>query len=606
MSFRYQQLDQADQVDTPLLSRLEFEDSASPGFHHRRRRFPHNIRSTPWWYMSFLGVAALTAIMLQTLAWGSPDPYTSDSLGPGAENCTHRVPLVVSSPASNTTREKAVEDNWSLDELREMVSRTKGYYARDYSLNLGWNNMRFIIETALLHAHLLNRTLVLPSFVYARACEFEIYTCAAFTTMVNRNDALGLEEWREMPIQQQMGFKVPIGIMLDLTHLRKTQSVVTVREYLLLHNLSTSLEWSTGHWHPVNYHKAEPPVSLRIVTNGEYDPKPLVRVDRLLPSSIRGNESTELSQMLFERLGNQSAVMPMEVAKEVLSTKLNITGVNIETILEENGWTVLHTFRGPHDKDWMKSVVDHMLEVAPRSRLRGFVDDYDQFDAEVLLLEGELHLYRKPGSLYFTTIPPRIAFAQMVLFEMRPLEAFRSLALKIHDRMEARVEGRMWMGAHMRRGDFLSMGWTTEWSIEAHFARLKRSLETGRGILEKLHMENEFRTYQVPGIKPEHEVFDREPPKENDPFYLATDARTPQNMRYMRQNGAIFIDDLLTLEDRQAFGWSIMLTDVLAVLEQTVLSHSAFFVGHQYSSVTGGVVNMRAAMGADPRAALIE
>ena len=74
----------------------------------------------------------------------------------------------------------------------------------------------------------------------------------------------------------------------------------------------------------------------------------------------------------------------------------------------------------------------------------------------------------------------------------------------------------------------------------------------------------------------------------------------------MRANGAILIDDLITLEDRQAFGWSIMLTDVLAVLEQAVLSHSAFFVGHEYSSVTGGVVNMRAAMGADPRAALIE
>lgn len=31
--------------------------------------------------------------------------------------------------------------------------------------------MRYIIEAALLHAQLLNRTLVLPSFVYARSCE---------------------------------------------------------------------------------------------------------------------------------------------------------------------------------------------------------------------------------------------------------------------------------------------------------------------------------------------------------------------------------------------------------------------------------------------------
>lgn len=50
-------------------------------------------------------------------------------------------------------------------------------------------------------------------------------------------------------------------------------------------------------------------------------------------------------------------------------------------------------------------------------------------------------------------MPERDAFAEMVLFDIRPLAAFRNLALKIHSRLEARVEGRMWMGAHMRRGD---------------------------------------------------------------------------------------------------------------------------------------------------------
>ncbi|QRW05104.1 O-FucT domain protein [Ceratobasidium sp. AG-Ba] len=601
----YHRLEQEDQVDAPLLSHLDIDDSQSLGLDNRTA-YSNGNRSTRRPHLKFFGVAALTGIVLQALVWGFAGAPSGNFSVLGAENCTARIPLVVSSMTKNGTREKAEADRWALSDLKEIVSRTKGYYARDYSLNLGWNNMRFIIETGLLHAHLLNRTLVIPSFVYARACEFEVHACAAYTTMVNRNDALNSDEWRNAPMDKQMGFKVPIGIMLDLTHIRKTHSVVTVEEYLLLHNLPTTIEWSTGHWHPVNYHKTEPPVSLYTISNSEYDPKPSVRVDRLPPGGNRGDETSQLSQLLFEHLGNQSAVMPMEAAKEVVSAHLNLTEVNVESVLEKNGWAVLHTFRGSHGKDWMKSVVDHMLEVAPRSRLRGLVDEYDRIDAEVLLLEGEIHLDRKPGSLFFTSMPPRDAFAQMVLFEIRPLEAFRSLALKIHARLEARVEGRMWMGAHMRRGDFINMGWTSEWSIEAHFTRLKRRLTTGRGILERLRQENGFQTYQVPGIKPEHEAFDREPPKANDPFYLATDARTPQNMEYMRKNGAILIDDLLTLEDRQAFGWPIMLTDVLSILEQTVLSHSAFFVGHEYSSVTGGVVNMRAAMGADPRTALIE
>lgn len=32
-------------------------------------------------------------------------------------------------------------DNLSLNQLRDIVARSKGYWARDYSLNLGWNNV---------------------------------------------------------------------------------------------------------------------------------------------------------------------------------------------------------------------------------------------------------------------------------------------------------------------------------------------------------------------------------------------------------------------------------------------------------------------------------
>lgn len=71
--------------------------------------------------------------------------------------------LVASSHSSSPTAEMDVQA------LQEMVAHTNGFYARDYSLWLGWNNMRYIIETALLHGRILNRTTVVPSFVYARA-----------------------------------------------------------------------------------------------------------------------------------------------------------------------------------------------------------------------------------------------------------------------------------------------------------------------------------------------------------------------------------------------------------------------------------------------------
>jgi hypothetical protein len=48
----------------------------------------------------------------------------------------------------------------------------------------------------------------------------------------------------------------------------------------------------------------------------------------------------------------------------------------------------------------------------------------------------------------------------------------------------------------------------------------------------------------------------------------------------MRKNGAIFVDDLLTAEDRREMAaWSLVFTDVLGVLEQNLLARSSYFHG---------------------------
>lgn len=50
----------------------------------------------------------------------------------------------------------------------------------------------------------------------------------------------------------------------------------------------------------------------------------------------------------------------------------------------------------------------------------------------------------------------------------------------------------------------------------------------------------------------------------------------------------------------------MMITDVIALVEQVVLSHSYYFYAHAMSSVAGGAVNMRAAMGADKRTSWVD
>ncbi|KEP48068.1 O-FucT domain protein [Rhizoctonia solani 123E] len=423
--------------------------------------------------------------------------------------------------------------------------------------------------------------------------------------MVNRGDAIGWGVWRNLPIEKQMGWRIPIGVMLDMNHLRKTHSVVTVGEYLELNGMSPDIERSNGAWHRENYQNGGK-LSLHEIPNNEYDPEPLVRVE-MLPSYPPGKEDSYLSKMLFAVLGNKRTVMDLEEAKGVLTGRAEFSGDDqLEVVLRENGWEVLHTFRGAGGMEFSKNVVEPIKQVAPRSRLRGMVEDYNNITTDVLVLAGETHLNRKPGGVRFVHFKQHTLFTSTVLHDMRPTGSVRRIADKIYDRMEKIVEGRQWMGAHMRRGDFVDYGWVMENSIENHLGRIKQRLSNGRKVLHEIYDSKQIQIYEVPNVEPEQEVFHRPPPREGDSFCIATDERSKDGLEYIRKNGGVLILDLLTLEDRQDFGWPIMITDVLAIIEQTVLSRSAYFHAHVMSSVAGGIVNMRAARGADRRTMLLD
>ncbi len=132
-----------------------------------------------------------------------------------------------------------LEDEWTLDRVRNMVSKTKGYYVRDYSLGLGWNNVGGSIPQGVLtHSawfadaiHYRGQPVTCSSsqpdvgtpFICLCPCLRAQYVCrqestnssgfsdlyfstvcAGFATMVNRGDAIGWDEWRHLPIEKQM------------------------------------------------------------------------------------------------------------------------------------------------------------------------------------------------------------------------------------------------------------------------------------------------------------------------------------------------------------------------------------------------------------------
>jgi len=133
--------------------------------------------------------------------------------------------------------------------------------------------------------------------------------------------------------------------------------------------------------------------------------------------------------------------------------------------------------------------------------------------------------------------------------------------------------------------------------------RVKERLASGREILE--HISN-LATYDLEGAKPNLEQVMLPPPLPDDNFYVATDERSPEGLQAIRDGGAVLMMDLLTMEDRRDFGWPLVITDVMALVEQAVLFHSAFFYGHSMSSLAGVITNMRAVRGADPRTMFLD
>ncbi|PBK95438.1 hypothetical protein ARMGADRAFT_926365 [Armillaria gallica] len=531
---------------------------------------------------------------------------------------THNEPQLesksqtVSEPSPLTLFPLPETEHLSLEALRELVSSTEGFLARDYSLNLGWNNIRYIIEAALLQAKLLRRTLILPSFIYARGCEYDVKACGDYFTMVNRGDALGSDEWRELPIEEQMGWVLPINLMINITHLREGHPVITVSDYLRLHSINPTAEASNGQWQRDRYHASDvkniftgKTPELYVIQNEWYDQE-IVRVDKI-PEEIKARKREDEAYRVHATFKGD---LPENVALDWDRTQeiLNIwDDRELEKVMVENGWEVLHTFKPVKGIELSKAVTEPMKQFAPRSAIRGFRDDFSGRKEEVLLLSGPLHHHRKPGGMRFTTRPALNEYLHVVLHDIRHIDAVLSLADLMVQRLYDLVGGRLWMAAHMRRGDFIRYNFVMENTPERHIDRVKQHLTNGRRLIESLHERQEaLETYDMPDtLGPDYGIYTRGPPLAGDWFYVATDERNATVLQLFRSQGAVFMDDLLTIADRRnldsEISLALMITDFRGLVEQIVLSRAAYFYGHMMSSVVGGVMNLRGKRGVDPR-----
>lgn len=237
----------------------------------------HVPRGRRW--LQFFGTAAITGVIfhLALVGLGSTEAVrqrvptaVNDWLPGGNKSGGEKVTVIYEKPdcpappvthnttgsISKTPEQLIAEEEapWTIEQIREMVSHTKGYYGRDYSLGLGWNNVRvrfmLVLRKAEPHIrfdtsskhHCYTRAYSTEPLFFLRSfmpelvngkCEYRTclymlrwfsqstssHACAAFAPMVNRGDAIGWGEWRGLPIEKQMGWRVPVGVCISRSRL---------------------------------------------------------------------------------------------------------------------------------------------------------------------------------------------------------------------------------------------------------------------------------------------------------------------------------------------------------------------------------------------------
>jgi hypothetical protein len=142
---------------------------------------------------------------------------------------------------------------------------------------------------------------------------------------------------------------------------------------------------------------------------------------------------------------------------------------------------------------FMKSVEDSATEPHPSKPLRGLWEDYGARRERVLHLQvwlalfpssltpclqtgvtdvrflpplsrpqGEFHHGFRLGSLLFTSAAARDNFTSLILHGSHPPSQYLAVAERLEERMRQRTGGRAWVAAHMRRSDFVRVGWQAD------------------------------------------------------------------------------------------------------------------------------------------------
>jgi hypothetical protein len=442
---------------------------------------------------------------------------------------------------------------------------------------LGFNNVRYDIELHLYFALLLNRTLILPSYIHMREC-FQPGICRIQAYHVHNESDID-DPWA-----------MPIEHFYDIKYMQSKCKVLKFDEFVELQKMKYA--------------------NISELLKGDDIISDMKRFQDILPDSF-------FTKDMYSYLYDQPhGTLVIDDAKPIIdkfelsnsTIKHNIWGFQrtAHMAIDQSFSTTIDVLPPHLWKDRGSIPYQDPLEVdiqpdrfsrklysehyqSPVS-IVGLLQDWKEYNNVTFLhLDGDPHIFgRQP--LRFSSESGKNYYEMCVLQYIRYSPEVFNAYNYVKNRLEIKLNNRPYVGIHIRRGDFLRLGWVGE-------------LDNTDILIEAIER----------GLKKVHKLYEKNKPSDtpnpssrvglSNYWILSTDDRNISLLNRFSTIGGLSLFDILA-EDPDVkknfydkYYHLVNFGDWMGLIEQLILADSYFFIGMQTSSFSGGVFNLRASLG---------
>ncbi|GJJ75682.1 hypothetical protein EMPS_08040 [Entomortierella parvispora] len=471
------------------------------------------------------------------------------------------------------------------------------YLVYDVHMWLGLNNIRYGLEMTNNYGIVLNRTVIIPSKIFARNCiqhELCQLTGGKLVNLAESTDPI-FSRW-----------ELDINTVWDVEEMRKTLNVMTTEEFnrVMLVQQGIVVEdpeaWIASQGGDLSFSRAFNVLKIY----HDLDRKITVDSQLVLDFLFRNAPGVEIVDDL-DPLPDKGLLpeRPSEPSPTEAQEETKVVAIQPEITL----WTVVS-----RTEMSMNETAQHTVPIRWRdtgysgAAPVGFKQRFSS-DAKVLHFQEGIHEFAA-FPFKFTTAAARDRYVNVALHEMALNSQIREAQHYVLAKLLAMIGNKPYLGFHYRVGDFVQYSWSWNEPADIVIRRfiyaswIFRDRSNTTSDCEEIDLSTIHLRALPPGgqIDEVAEAATTEHMKRcmNRPFYFATDDSANLGfVQGLKSIGGIAMDDLLDREFVLKYPHITAFGDYQGLLDQWILANSEYFVGAAMSSLTGGALNMRRKIG---------